>query len=373
MANQEHLAIARKGVAAWNAWREANPTVIPDLSGALFADTDQFVGPPDPVNPRGPKWSGINLLRANLDKAVLDEAELFDADLRYANLSRACIRNGLLHRANLEGAKLEFANCFRSQFDDSKLISARMSGADLGKTDLVRCSLRGADLSGVNLAGATLGETCLGNTLLAGATGLSECRFVMPCSIDFRTLARSWPVSIQFLRGCGLPDEVIEYLPSLVGRPLEFHSCFISYSSDDAEFAERLHADLQDQGVRCWFAPHDVRGGKKLHEQIDQAIRFHDKLLLILSPASMASEWVKTETYKARQREVKEKRRVLFPIRLCGFDELRDWACCDDTGRDIAREVREYFVPDFSRWKEHDLYAKAFRRLLRDLKSEEES
>jgi hypothetical protein len=47
--------------------------------------------------------------------------------------------------------------------------------------------------------------------------------------------------------------------------------------------------------VRCWFAPHDIQSGKKLHEQIDEAIRLHDKLLLILSPHSMQSEWVKTE------------------------------------------------------------------------------
>src|SRR3978361_1802399 len=51
----------------------------------------------------------------------------------------------------------------------------------------------------------------------------------------------------------------------------------------------------QALGVRCWFAPHDVQGGKKLHEQIDEAIQVHDRLLLLLSEASMNSEWVKTE------------------------------------------------------------------------------
>ncbi len=78
----------------------------------------------------------------------------------------------------------------------------------------------------------------------------------------------------------------------MVGRPIEFYSCFISYSTKDQEFAERLHADLQAKGVRCWFAPHDMKGGRKLHEQIDEAIRLHDKLLLILSEHSMSSNWV---------------------------------------------------------------------------------
>ena len=126
----------------------------------------------------------------------------------------------------------------------------------------------------------------------------------------------------------------------------------------------------QAKGVRCWFAPHDIQGGRKLHEQIDEAIRLHDKLLLILSGDSMESEWVKTEIAKARKREVKDGKRVLFPVRLVPFDVLRDWECFDaDSGKDSAREIREYFIPDFSNWKEHDSYQTAFQRLVKDLKA----
>jgi hypothetical protein len=41
-----------------------------------------------------------------------------------------------------------------------------------------------------------------------------------------------------------------------------------------------------------------------------------------------------------------------------------------DRGIDSAREIREYFIPDFSHCKDHDSYAKAFDRLLRDLKAD---
>ena len=85
----------------------------------------------------------------------------------------------------------------------------------------------------------------------------------------------------------------------------------------------------------------------------------------------MESEWVKTEIAKARKRELREERRVLFPMRLVDFDSLRDWECFDaDTGKDSAREIREYFIPDFSNWKQHDSYQQAFESLLRDLKAE---
>jgi hypothetical protein len=71
--------------------------------------------------------------------------------------------------------------------------------------------------------------------------------------------------------------------------------------------------------VRCWFAPHKIQGGKKVHEQIDEAIRIYDWLLLILSEQSMESEWVKTEIAHARRKELDEHRNVLFPISVVPF------------------------------------------------------
>ena len=105
---------------------------------------------------------------------------------------------------------------------------------------------------------------------MASRTFYDRCRYDL-------SLERRNPRNIP--RGAGLPDEFIAYIGSLVGHPIEFYSCFISYAGKDQEFATRLYDGLQGQGVRCWFAPHDVKAGEKLHEQIDAAIRLHDKLL----------------------------------------------------------------------------------------------
>ncbi len=65
---------------------------------------------------------------------------------------------------------------------------------------------------------------------------------------------------------------------------------------------------------------------------------------------------------------------MLFPVRLVELETLSDWECFDaDTGKDSAREVREFFIPDFSNWKDHDSYKAAFDGLLRDLKSKGEA
>ena len=154
-------------------------------------------------------------------------------------------------------------------------------------------------------------------------------------------------------------------------NPAGRYSCFISYSSKDEEFAQKLHSRLKAEGVDIWFAPEDVQAGKKLHEQIGKAIEDRDKLLLVLSEHSMGSEWVATEIRKARKAEIKEGGQKLFPIRLVDFATIRDWECFDaDNGKDLGVEVREYFIPDFSHWKEHDSFEVAFARLLKDLEAE---
>ena len=54
------------------------------------------------------------------------------------------------------------------------------------------------------------------------------------------------------------------------------------------------------------------------------------------------------------------------------METLRGRECFDaDRGKDLAVELRKYFIPDFSHWKEHDLFDAAFARLLKDLRAEE--
>lgn len=210
------------------------------------------------------------------------------------------------------GADMTGANLSQSRLTGSLLASANFSEADLSDADLSHAWLKRAVfrltiLARTNLADARMDTTIFGDTDLGQARGLDLVHHDGPSVIGIDTIFRSQgDINQSFLRGCGVPDEFIAYAKSLVAHPIQFYSCFISYSTNDQDFADRLYADLQNKGVRCWFAPHDVQGGRKLHEQIDEAIRLHDKLLLILSPQSMQSEWVKTEIAKARKREVRD-------------------------------------------------------------------
>jgi Pentapeptide repeats (8 copies) len=62
MANYEHLALLKQGMATWNAWREENPDIQPDLRGAELSNF--------------PDLSGADLSGANLVHADLVGAEL---------------------------------------------------------------------------------------------------------------------------------------------------------------------------------------------------------------------------------------------------------------------------------------------------------
>jgi uncharacterized protein YjbI with pentapeptide repeats len=246
MDEPEHLAKLREGIEAWNRWRKEHADVVPKLNWAEF--------------PRQ-NLSGVDLSGANLSGA-----KLYRAELRGANLGGA-----KLYQADLSGAKL-----YRANLIDANLHKVNLSRADLSEAELTRAYLVGSDLSG-----AQLGGTVFVDTNLSDVKGLDTCDHRGPSTLDHRTLARSGSLPLAFLRGCGLPDRLIEYLPSLLNQAIQFYSCFITYSTKDQEFADRLHADLQNKGVRCWFAPHEIQGGKKIYEQIDEAIRLYDRLLLI--------------------------------------------------------------------------------------------
>jgi len=127
MANDEHVAILKKGVAAWNAWRKENPNIRPDLYEA-------------------------DLPRANLHGANLFRANLFGADLRGADLSKANLNgvnlNGL---ANLSGANLSNAELQNAQLDSAILRKANFQNADLRHASLMGAKLQGAILCGANL------------------------------------------------------------------------------------------------------------------------------------------------------------------------------------------------------------------------------
>ncbi|GHO98840.1 hypothetical protein KSF_088880 [Reticulibacter mediterranei] len=141
----------------------------------------------------------------------------------------------------------------------------------------------------------------------------------------------------------------------------DYHSCVLSYATEDQAFAEKLYADLQSKGISCWFAPHDLKVGDKLRTQIYEAIQKNDKLLLILSEHAVKSDWVEREVELAFERECRPPETlVLFPVRLDDAVMQTNTAWAGD-----IRRIR--FIGDFRQWQHDVAYQRALQRLLRDL------
>lgn len=356
MANEEHVARLKQGVGVWNIWRRQNMEAHPDLRGADFRKLDL-----SSANLRGAELS-----EAILGKTRLTNADLRDADLRGVDLCRAVLRKADLEATDLSGADLGMADLRSANLGGARLIRADLRGARLGKANLrganlSRAGLLGASLAAAECAGVTFSETAFADTLLAGAKGLDSCHHRGPSTIDHRTLQRSGQLPLTFLRGCGLPDNMIEYLPSLLNQPFEFFSCFISYSSADKEFAQKLYNDLQSNSVRCWFAPEDMGIGNKILDTVDEAIRLRDKVVLILSTSSINSGWVEDEVTKAFSEERKREQTMLVPIYIdkAVMETQEAWAV-------KLRDSRH--IGDFENWKDRDVYQKNFEYLLRTLR-----
>lgn len=335
MANPEHIAILKQGVEVWNQWRKENTQVTPDLFQADL--------------------SGAVLRKAYLREAVLSYADLSYADLSYADLSEAILRYAVLRYAVLRKAVLSGAD----------LSEAYLRYADFSEADLSEADLSGADLSGADWTEARCGYTVLGNVDLSQVKGLETVQHRGPSTIGIDTIYKSGGnIPEVFLRGAGVPDTFITFMKSLTSQAFDFYSCFISHSSKDKEFVERLYADLQSKGVRCWYAPEDLKIGEPFLLGIERGIRLHEKLLLVLSENSVGSNWVQHEVLSAMAKEQGKEPWVLFPIRLDNtvMETNVLWASMIRDSRHIA---------DFSQWKDHDSYRKAFDRLLRDLKAGE--
>src|SRR6266487_3309089 len=316
MTAQEQVNILQQSSEAWNIWRAQRPSTPIDVS---YADL-----------------SGAHLSRAHLSHA----------DLSGAHLSRAHLSHAHLSHADLSGADL--------------------SAADLSDANLSDANLSDADLSDANLSGATVGRTAFGSVDLRTIKHLETIRHNGPSYISTSTLSRSQgDIPGLFLRGAGLDDTFIDYVRSLTSKPIEYYTCFISYSSKDELFARRLHNDFQQEGVRCWFAPEDMDIGDKIRQRIEESIRLYDKLLLILSEHSINSSWVAYEVERALNKEPQDIPNVLYPIRV----DKAILTCTEPWVHDV-KSTRH--IGDFEHWTNPQQYEKSFRRLLRALNTKKE-
>src|SRR5437868_111967 len=99
----DHLKLLQQGIEAWNAYREKEPSVEPDLSGGELSAANLH---------------RANLHRANLLKANLVRANLIWADLGGANLIEANLVNADITSADLTGCRIYGTSAWGLKLDE---------------------------------------------------------------------------------------------------------------------------------------------------------------------------------------------------------------------------------------------------------------
>ena len=165
MANPTHLDRLNQGTEAWNRWREENPEIQPDLSGADL---------------RNGYFSGINFSYTNLKQALLKDTYFKAANLRGANLQKTDLSLANLHQAQLEKADLEGANLIQAKFKYAKLNHANLKSVQALGTNFTSACLTGACIYGWLIDRATKFDwvacayVCRDNTLPDSRYPVSE-------------------------------------------------------------------------------------------------------------------------------------------------------------------------------------------------------
>ena len=417
MANLEHVQIARQGSPAIARWREQHPGETLDFSGASLSNQNLSRASLSEADLSGADLIGVrlnqaDLRNANLEQAVLLMGQVSGADLSGAYLTRATLRRADLSGAKLVGAYLSEANLGGADLGNANFENAVLNGANVREANLSGANLSGANLSGVdfnnadlteaNLTGANLGRasfyrtqlhgavftdsamfhTVFGDCDLRGAIGVEEAVHQSASVIGVDTLFRSGGnIPAGFLRGAGAPeDSVVNYQRFIQGSSHKFYTCFICYCAKDRVFTQRLQADLQARGVRCWYFPADAQSGSWIGgttssedfgrwsaEDVDRGIEYYDRLVVVCSADSLASERVREQILHGIQKQEETGRWVFLPISIS--DEPYD-----RRNRYVRRlRLWRHAIFDFREFEDTAAYNAALDRLVEELSKDQDA
>ena len=148
--NKKHLNILKRGVKAWNKWRDKNPDIVPVLAGIELSSFDL-----DGINLNDADLRGIKLIHVNSRNSFYQRV-----DMRYAHLNQVYFFGSDFTCANISHAKVVFA-----YFNDTKLSGVDLYGSKLSSIYLKSANLKNANLSNVKLINADLsGASCIGTS-----------------------------------------------------------------------------------------------------------------------------------------------------------------------------------------------------------------
>lgn len=374
--NLEHVDLLKSGSKNWNKWRENNPSIWPnficaDLQGVDLSKCDLHYASMQNANLSGANLRDSWLSATHFEEANLTEADLSGAYAEWALLLLAKLDKCTAMETNFSKAFLQQASAIGANFASSSFNNAVLVWTNLKEAYLSGTNFTNADMRLANLDGGKVGQTSFINCNLTDSESLETIEHQSLSYIDHLTFEKSGTLPKSFLRGCGLPEIYIDYLPSMLESAIAFYSCFISYSHKDKIFARNLHSILQNKGIRCWLDDHQILPGDDVHSQIQRGIKHWDKVLLCCSESSLTSWWVdnEIETAFVKERSLMKERGhkvlSLIPLDLDGFIFSGKWK----SGKE--EQVKSRLAADFTDWQsDEEKFSNQIDRLIKSLRTD---
>jgi len=97
---------------------------------------------------------------------------------------------------------------------------------------------------------------------------------------------------------------------------------FLSHSSLDRSFADSIADTLRNHGIPIWYSRTNILGAQQWHDEIGEALERCDWFIVILSPNSVQSTWVKRELTFALNSNKYDNKIIPVLYQSCDFKKL---------------------------------------------------
>ena len=110
---------------------------------------------------------------------------------------------------------------------------------------------------------------------------------------------------------------------------------FLSHSAKDRRFAKRLADVLDSHKLPYWYSQRHIVGAQQWHDEIGKALARCNWFVLVLSPASVKSKWVKHELLFALEQKAYKGHVVVLSLRQANARKLSWTLPSEPTARPV--------------------------------------
>ena len=107
--------------------------------------------------------------------------------------------------------------------------------------------------------------------------------------------------------------------------PAPKREVFVSHSSQDRRFVLRLVRALKRHKIKYWYSATHIAGAKQWHDEIGRALGRCEWFLVVLTPQSVRSAWVKRELLFALSQERYNERIIPVLRKRCDYAHQLSW------------------------------------------------